>query len=389
MLSNKANKMIVTLVGTLPPIKGLSSYCQALNESLTHYIYTEFICFEKLYPEFLYPGGRTIEDGATYIPSNKCNTHIRNILTYYNPLSWIWAGLTIKGEIVHVQWWSYILAPIYITILSIAKIKRKRVIITVHNVIPHENATIGKYMTKSILIYGSVYIVHSEENKKELNHIYGIPIDKIEVIPLGTLSLFNDECISQSDARSKLDLPQESKIILFFGNIRGYKGLDVLLEALYYVSLEHKDVLLVIAGKPWVSWDYYAEIISKFNLNSNLRLFLDYIPENQVKYFYYSADLVVLPYKEFTAQSAAAAVTLSFGKPLIVSNVGGLPKMVKDDLVIVPPNDSRSLSQKLLLILDNDDLIKKLSCDSQELAKLYSWESVAKITVELYKHALV
>ncbi|MCD5383897.1 hypothetical protein LR066_03965 [candidate division WOR-3 bacterium] len=104
--------------------------------SVSDLISVEFIGFKQLYPDFLYPGGTRVKD-ENYSPEIK-NGLVRNILTYYNPISWLWAGLTAKGEIIHAQWWSYVLAPVYFTVLSVCKIRKKKILITVHNVIPHE-----------------------------------------------------------------------------------------------------------------------------------------------------------------------------------------------------------------------------------------------------------
>lgn len=374
----------VTLIGTLPPIKGISPYCQELLESLSKKVKVEFIGFKKLYPDFLYPGGTAVEDSNKYNTNLMKNAVIRNILTYYNPLSWIWIGFTIKGKIIHAQWWSHVLAPVYFVVLSICKCRRKKIIITVHNVLPHESSKLNKFLNGVVLCWGDMFIVHSTRNIEEMNRIFGVPEEKIIRIPHGILGSFKDGMVTQEDAREKLNFPLDCKIILFFGNIREYKGLDVLLEAFSYVINEVNNVLLVIAGFPWAKWEKYEELIEKNNLSKNIKLFLEFIPSDEAKYFYYASDLVVLPYREFMSQSGAGAVALAFEKPLIVTDVGGLPELVKDKKFVVEPNNPRALAEKISLALGDDGLIKKLSEDSRDLAEEYSWDKIAEKTVELY-----
>ncbi|WP_410508129.1 glycosyltransferase family 4 protein [Methanosarcina hadiensis] len=378
----------VTLIGSLPPIKGISPYCYELMMALSKYIYVEFIGFEKMYPDFLYPGGKSKEEGIMPDFSKINNVSIRNFLVYYNPLTWIWAGLSIKNKVVHVQWWSHVLAPIYFVILSICKIRRKKIIITVHNVTPHEKNGFNQFLNRSILFFGDHFIVHSLKNVKQLSETYYVPKEKTSLVPIGSSISYNTQIVSQKEAREKLKLPLEKKIILFFGHIREYKGLDILLEAFATVTNEMNDVLLLIAGTPWEKWEKYEEIIQKYNLNENIKLFLQFIPSDDVKYFYHASDVVVLPYKDFTSQSAVGSVTLSFGKPLIVSNVGGLSDFVKDKNFAVEPNNSNLLAAKIIAVLADDSLIDKLSRDSRDLSEEYSWDRISEATVEQYRHAL-
>lgn len=378
----------VTIIGSLPPIKGISPYCYELMTSLSNYIHVDFIGFEKMYPDFLYPGGKSKEEGIIPDFSNVSNVSIRNFLTYYNPFSWIWAGLSIKSKIVHAQWWSHVLMPPYFVILLICKLRGKKILITTHNVIPHETNKLNWLLNGIILLFGNRFIVHSESNINQLHDIYNIPLKKIIKTPHGILKSYNNRIISQSEAKEKLGIPIDSKVILFFGHIREYKGLDVLLESFSYIVSEMKNVILLIAGSPWEPWSKYEEIIEKNKLSKNIRLYLEFIPSDSAKYFYYSADLVVLPYKWFDSQSGVGSVVLSFGKPLIVTNVGGLPEFVKDANFVVEPNNPRSLSDKLLTALRDDNLIKKLSADSISLAEEYSWDKVAQQTIHAYQYIL-
>ena len=374
--------MKITLIGTLPPIKGLSPYCLELVNALSKKAEVEFIGFKNLYPDFLYPGGTKMEDPNYKNPEIK---EIRNILTYYNPFSWIWAGLSAKGDIVHAQWWSHVLAPIYFVFLSIYKLRGKKIIITVHNVLPHENNGLNKFLNGVVLAFGDAFVVHNVKNKTSLSEIYSIKQEKINVIPHGILETTSIQNIFKEDAREYLKIPQNKKVILHFGNIRDYKGLDILLKSLKIIKEEISEILLIGAGKPWTDWGKYEDIIHKNNLEDYVIKKLEFIPPSDVEYYFSASDVVVLPYKYFDSQSGVGALALPFKKPLIVTNVGGLPDFVRDEKAIARVNDAGDLAEKSIRVLNDEILLKKLSNDSEELNKKYGWDGIADKTIKLYE----
>lgn len=382
-----SDKVKVSMVGALPPLTWNSSYSLELSRALAQYIDLEFLSFKKLYPKFLYPG-KDVEGKIFTILDDNEKFKIKRYITYYNPFSWIRAGLFARGDIVHIQWGVPIFAPIFFTIFLFAKLRGKKTIATVHNVLPHEQSVFDKILSVPVFFLVDSFIVHSSENGKELQQIFNIQRNKIVQIPHGVLNSFNDLIIPKNEARKKIGVQLDCKIILFFGNIREYKGLDILLEAFYLLTKKRKDVFLIIAGNPRVKWEEYEKIITKYNLEENIKLFLDFIPSADMKYFYYSSDLVVLPYKDFNAQSGIGTDTLSFGKPLVVTSVGGLSDLVKDKRFAIEPNNPVALADKILLVLNDETLVKQLSNDSRELAEEYSWNTVAKKTVNLYEKCL-
>ncbi len=375
------DKPRVTLIGTLPPIKGISPYCHELLKSLSVKNKVEFIGFKKLYPDFLYPGGDRFKD-KDFKQIKFKNAEIRNILTYYNPFSWLWAGLTAKGGVVHAQWWSHVLAPAYITMLSIAKLRKKKIILTVHNVVPHESTAINRLLNASVMYFGDRFIVHNKNNREELSKRYDIAKEKITVIPHGILIPVPIKGIKKSDARRYLNIQDDKKVILFFGNIREYKGLDDLINAMADIVKEVPEALLVIAGKPWKKWDKYEKIICKNNLENYIYKKLDFIKPTEVEYYFQSCDLVVLPYKYFDSQTGVGALALPFKKALLVTDVGGLTDFVKDEGAIVKPN-SKDLSKKITKLLKDKKALDKLSDDSKFIAEEYIWDEISAKTNKL------
>jgi glycosyltransferase involved in cell wall biosynthesis len=377
------NKPSATIIGTLPPIKGLSPYCQELVNSLSKNVEIEFIGFKKLYPDFLYPGGTKFTD-ANYRIVEQSNVHIRNLLTYYNPFSWLWAGLTIHGKIVHAQWWSHVLAPIYFVMLLICKARGKKIIITVHNVLPHEKSHLSTFLNRLILSLGDKFIVHNKKNKEAILDNYRIPESKVSIIPHGVLTPVPVKGISKEEARKYLGIPQDEKVILNFGNIRDYKGLDILLQTLAMIKEQIKNVKFIIAGECWGSFKKYDEIIRANELEDYIVKRLCFIPPSEVEYYFSASDAVVLPYKYFDSQSGAGALALPFNKPLVVTNVGGLPDFVRDERAVATANDPRDLANKLICILSDEGLLAKLGKDSQDIAREYGWDEIAKKTIQVY-----
>jgi glycosyltransferase involved in cell wall biosynthesis len=376
----------VSVIGTLPPIRGVSPYTEHLVTALsrTGLSSLEFVGFKAIYPRWAFPGGSTIERGAT-APS-LAGVRVRNGLRWYNPFGWALAGLTIRGDVVHAQWWSYALAPVYAVVLGLARLRGKRILITVHNVAPHEGGIVKRYFNRAVLRTGHHFIVHSHQNKEELQHVTGRRGDQIDVLPHGALAVPRTG-LTQAEARARLGLPDApaSRVVLCFGHVRAYKGVDVLLRAFAEVARNDADVTLVIAGNPWGSFDHYASLIEDFGLAHRVRLFLDYVATPEIEAFFEAADAVVLPYTGFQAQSGVGALALHFGRALIVSDVGGLPDLVRQPACVVPPSNAPALASAIARLIRDDALRARAAGDSLALAAVYSWDAIAVDTVSLYR----
>jgi len=378
------NNIKVTLFGTLPPIKGISDTCLNQTRELLKYSKIDFIGFKAIYPEFLYPGGTKDKSGLFQIDKHY-NLKIKNILTWYNPISWIKAGLSVQSKIVHFHWWTSFLFPVFLTILLINKSRKKILICEVHNVLGHESILLDKFFNKIIFNLADCFIVHSKRNKKQLGKHFAIDSQKIKVIPLGALNLFSGKKISKRQARKQLNIPFNNKLVLCFGNIRKYKGIDVLINAFVSVVKEIPDAKLLIAGKNWFNWAPFHQLIKKCHLEKNIITHLKFISFSRTNIYFTAADLVVLPYLKFEAQSGPGRIALAFRKAMVVSNVGGLPDLVREEKAIVEAGDTNGLTRAMIRILKNDNYRKKLENDSGKLAQKYSWDKIAEKTIILYK----
>ncbi len=374
------------MIGSLPPVKGISPYMAGLVQALgaRDDVDVEVIGFESIYPAWLYPGGEPAESGRQpYL----AGVVVRNLLKWYDPLSWIRAGLELRGDVVHAQWWSFVLAPAYITVLAIARLRGKRVVLTVHNVAPHEEGAIRRSLNAAVLRCGHRVIVHSENNRTALR--VEASRRPVVVVPHGRLDPPRSG-LTRPEARGRLGLSNNgaAQVVLAFGNIRPYKGIDVLLKAFASVLKERPRAVLVIAGKAWTSWEPYAALIARLGIQDGVRLFLDFIPADQVETFFTAADVVVLPYTHFDGQSGVGNVALPFGRPLVVSDVGGLADLVVSEDVVVAPGDAEALATALVQVLSDIKLRRRLAADSRRLARRFDWGPIAESTVEIYRQLL-
>jgi glycosyltransferase involved in cell wall biosynthesis len=378
----------IIMLGSFPPLRAISSYCMALSLSLSELCPVEFISFRKIYPSFLYPGG-DLTDDETYPPINCPNLKIRRRLTWYNPLTWMIEGLSVRGDILHAQWWTTFLGLIYLIIFIEFKLRRRPVIITVHNIQSHEKTRLDQYVSGLLFKLCDHFIVHSSSNERQLIEYFNIPDDKISIIPHGPLSFQVQGDIDRLKVRDEFGFKPQDKVLLFFGTIRPYKGIDTALNAFKEVVKQVPDARLLIAGKLWESWDRYEKIISDLNISGYIKKHLRYIPAEEVGRFFIASDLVILPYHHFDSQSGVGAAALAFHKPMIVTDTGGLSEFVTDRFYVVPQKDSAALSEKIISCLIDPLRLAKMSEGSARIALEISWHSIALKTLSVYRNVIL
>ncbi len=331
-----------------------------------------------MYPSWLYPGS---DQSADAVLPEVPGVHVRRILSWYNPLSWLSAGLRLRGDVVHAQWWSWILAPIYATVLSVARLRGKRVLLTVHNVAPHEGGRLRSLLNRLVLRFGDRFVVHSPRNVEALQGLVRRPID---VIGHGLLRA-PKRGLTVREARASLGLAANAKVVLAFGNIRPYKGLDVLIRAFDRVRALVPSAVLLVGGQPWGSARPYEQLVNEMGLTDSVRLHLGYIPESQIETFFVASDVVALPYTRFDGASGVGSLVLPFGQPLVVSDVGGLTDLVDCPEAVVPPGDPESLANTLVRVLTDDALRARFAAGSRRRARDFEWGPIAEETARLYR----
>jgi glycosyltransferase involved in cell wall biosynthesis len=287
---------------------------------------------------------------------------------------------------VHLQWWSLPLAPIYLVILIGLKLRKKKILFTVHNIVPHEKSILDRWLTKIVLAFGDAYIVHSRGNQKNLVETCKIPEANIHVVHMPIHDMYVRSGEDSASIRRRLGLPEKGKVLLSFGNIRPYKGLDLLIEAMPEVLRAAPDAHLLVAGQNWGKWnDPYGQLIQSLEIDRSVTALLDYIPMSQVADIFQVADVVVLPYKYFDAQSGVGNIALAFEIPMVVTRVGGLADLVDDDRVVCSPEDAQALAQAIIPTLLDDQFRSKLKFDASRLKSRYSWSAAISQTMKIYQ----
>ncbi len=341
--------MRVIIIGPAHPLRGgLASYNERLakqfiDEGNEVTIYT----FSLQYPSFIFPG--TTQYSTESKPSNlTINVCINSI----NPFNWIKVGNNLKNEkpdLVIVRYWLPFMGPCLGFILrQIKKNKQTKIVCIADNIIPHEKRFGDKAFTKYFVQPVDAFITMSDKVMTDLKLF--APTKPTQLVAHPLYDNFGEK-VSKEEARLKLGIKNEELILLFFGFIRKYKGLDLLLNAMKIIKNSKFNIQnskLLIAGEFYEDRKAYDEQIEKLDLQESLILHTDFIPDSEVKYYLCAADVVVQPYKNAT-QSGVTPLAYHFEKPMIVTNVGGLPSLVPNNKVglIAEPN-AESIAEKII-----------------------------------------
>lgn len=366
------SKKKIILIGPVYPYKGgISHYTGLMYRALLSHYDVLMLSYKLQYPNFLFKKEQIDYTNDTFrIP----DTDYR--INTANPINWITTAAYIRKQrpdYIILQWWHPYFSPCYYA-LSLLTHKIKKIFIC-HNVFPHERFIFDRFLTKNTLKYGSGYILHSESDKEDLLSMF--PDAVYKVTPHPTYNIFNLNNLSQQEARSHLNLPHSKQLLLFFGLVREYKGLKYLLKAMPSIKKSLPNIHLVIAGDFGSSYPEYHTLINDMGLSGCLSVINQYIPDTDVEYYFSACDLVVLPYESAT-QSGVVQIAYSFEKPIVVTNVGGLPEVVTNGQTgyVVSPNNPDALSDAIIRFF-MEDKSKEFSANIRNESNRFSWERMA------------
>jgi len=371
----------IVIIGPAHPLRGgLASYDERLakqfmDEGNQVKIYT----FSLQYPGFLFPG--TTQYSSEPAPKELT---IKVCINSINPLNWLKIGLELKNkkpDIIVVRFWLPFMGPCLGTILRMVKSnKHTKVVCIADNIIPHEKRFGDVPFTKYFVQPADAFISMSEKVLKDLPIFTGTKPAKF--IPHPLYDNFGEK-ISIGEARNHLGIQPYDKILLFFGFIRNYKGLDILLDAMKILSNKEatSNIKLMIAGEFYEDRQQYEAQIKALNIADSLILRTDFIPDSEVKYYLCAADVVVQPYRSAT-QSGVTPLAYHFEKPMIVTNVGGLPALVPDGKVgLIAEPTAASIAEKIeeYFNIGASSFLPYLI----EEKKKYSWSKMTNAILEL------
>ncbi len=314
--------MRIAILSCFYPYRGgISQFNACLYGELSKEHIVKAFNFKRQYPEFLFPGKTqfvTADDEAVPVESE-------SLLDTANPFSYISTYMAIrewKPDLLIVRYWMSYFAP---SLGYITRRMRKhcKVISILDNVVPHEPHFFDTALTKYFLKGSTGSVTLCEAVSKDLIRIK--PDADFTVIPHPLYSHFGEKK-SRTEAEERLGIAHGKKNILFFGLIRTYKGLDILLEAFGKLSDEYQ---LIIAGEPYGSFEKYQEIIDRIPGRDRIFMDLKYIKDSEVTNYFSAADVAVLPYRSAT-QSGISSVSYHFEVPMIVTDVGGLKEAIGD-----------------------------------------------------------
>ncbi|MGC8802711.1 MAG: glycosyltransferase [Bacteroidales bacterium] len=318
--------MKVILIGPAHPLRGgIANFNESLAIAfIKNSIETTIVSYYYQYPKFLFPGDTQTVDGKPIY-----QLKIKPLISSINPLSWLKTARFLTHEspdIIVVQFWLPYMAPALGTILRLLRSRHARVISVMHNVIPHEKRIADKILTQYFISACHGFVSLSKSVLLQLESLTPNP-HKI-FVPHPIYDIFGDK-ITKAEARKHLGLSASDRVLLFFGIIRKYKGLELLLRAIASDRVRKLGVKLVVAGEFYEDKRFYFQLVEQLNISQQV-IFTDrFIPNDEVKYYFCAADMVVQPYLSAT-QSGVTQVAYNFERPMLVTNVGGLAEIVFD-----------------------------------------------------------
>jgi glycosyltransferase involved in cell wall biosynthesis len=364
------------IIGPAHPLRGgLATFNERLaiefqNKGYEVTIYT----FSLQYPGFLFPGKTQYSDEAA--PSD---LNIKVVVNSINPFNWVKIGLQLRKlqpNIIVLRYWLPFMAPCLGTIARIAKRKHKtKVIAIADNIIPHEkrigDSILSSYFTASC----DGFITMSKAVLEDLRKFTTSKPGKYYPHPL-----YDNygQALDKEAACAFLKLDPSQKYLLFFGFIRDYKGLDLLLEAMADERVKSLQVKLLVAGEFYTASKPYFDLIESLQIQEQVIMHHHFIPNTSIPAYFCAADVVVQPYKDAT-QSGVTQIAYFFDKPMIITNVGGLAELVPHEVVgyVVSP-DKSALATAIVNYYTENKAIKFVENIKTE-KKRFSWEGLVKL----------
>ena len=319
-----------------------------------------------------------------------------NLLLKNSRLWLIWIKITFfllwkKPHIIHFQWLIDKKNTFYF--MKLLKILRFTIVYTAHDLLPHgDNSQNSQSIFRKIYCISDKIIVHSESNKREMVDLFKIDAKKVYVVPHGSFDAFyTDKNLTKDTARKEIKIPDGKRVILFFGFIKKYKGLEYLVSAFQKIKGGLDNITLLIVGSIYngdnEDFKFYSDLIDLISHDDDIICVNEYVPFEKINSYFLASDVVVLPYiKTYTSGILLAAYAA--GRPVIVTDTGALSEVVDfgKSGFIVPPKDVNALAQAIMKTLSNPDHMEEMGNYAKYLSEtVYSWNSIALQTINVYQ----
>lgn len=365
--------MRFSFLSAFPPYRGgIAQFSTALVRELRKGHDVEAFTFTRQYPDLLFPGTSQYDAGGVD------DIGAVRMLDSINPLSWKRTSrrmLEAKPEVAVLRYWMPFFAPAMGSVAATLRKNGVKVVTIVDNALPHEPHLHDRPLTRWFLRRSDGFIAMTEAVQQDILAL--CPQAKVKLMPHPLYDHFG-EPVPRAEARRKLGLPEEARVLLFFGLIRDYKGLDLLIEAFGKLDERYH---LVIAGEPYGDFGEYKQLIEASPQRGHIHLHTRFIADVEVPSFFCAADAVVLPYRSAT-QSGITAIAYHFGVPVIATDVGGLKEALNDGRtgILVPEVSASAIAAGVKEFFDGDPSV--LRTNIAALREELSWDRFAKGLVE-------
>jgi D-inositol-3-phosphate glycosyltransferase len=366
-----ATRNRLVLVAPMHPYRGgIAHFAETMYEGLQargHEM--EAVTFTRQYPERLFPGKTQYVTDDLEHPAPA-----RRLLDTINPASWFKTARHLtrwRPDALIFHYWMPFFAPAFGTVARRVRKAGAKVLVVVHNALPHErrvgDVALGRYFLKTA--HGCIVMADAVARDLETLGVNA----PVRQIGHPVYDLFGP-ALPRDEARRLLGLPPEAPVLLFFGFVRKYKGLHVLLESLPRVVAALPGARLVVAGEFYEDEALHRTLIDRYGLHEHVHLHADYIPDADVSRYFSAADVVVQPYVSAT-QSGVAQIAFHFDKPLIISDVGGLAEVVPHEKagLVVPPEDPAALAEAVVRFFE-EKMSTRLAEGVRQEKQKYSWD---------------
>jgi glycosyltransferase involved in cell wall biosynthesis len=378
MTRARENRRFCLVGPTYPYRGGISHYNMCLFKELAAEADVFAINFSRLYPAVFFPGRTQLDESERPLTVESAR-----LIDSINPFTWIRAGLRAargRPDIVLVQWWHPFFAPALFTICAVLKLARRgRIVFICHNVLPHEKSIVDRMLAALAFSAADGFLVQSEKDRDALRRIRRTA--PVLVHPHPIYDFFGTGGMPRDEARARIGAPQ-GPLVLFFGLVRGYKGLSYLIEAMPKVR-EKVPAKLLVVGEFYDDPAPYAELVERLGLADAVRIENRYVGNEEVEAFFAASDLVVLPYVSAT-QSGIVQIAIAMSRPVIVTDVGGLPEAVTPERTgfVVPPRDAGALARAIVRFFEEGWAATMAPWFEVERAR-FSWRAMVEAIHEL------